>query len=85
MITRTSLTNKVRFSIVLSNAGLRTLAEAVSETMACAIWKARNEMTPLGQIFSNKLSTKHTRSSNSEKLCQPVPGHPEVASNRLSQ
>ena len=53
--------------------------------MACAIWKARNEMNPLGQIFRNKLSTKHTRSSNCDNLCQTVPGHPEVAANKLVQ
>ena len=57
-ITPTSLNDRLRSEIVLSNAGLRSLTEAVSETMACAIWKARNEMNPLGQIFRNKLSTR---------------------------
>ena len=51
--------------------------EAVTETMACAIWRAQNEMNPLGQIFRNKLSPWHTRLTNCENLCQPVPGHPK--------
>ena len=85
IITRTSLNDKVRSEIVLSKAGLPALTEAVSESMACAIWKARCEMSPLGKIFKNKLSTRQTRSTNSEKLCQPVPGHPEAAANKLAQ
>ena len=84
-ITRTSLTDKVRSEIVLWKAGLRGLTEAVSETMACAIWKARKDMNPLGRIFTNKLSTRNTRSTNSDNLCQPVPGHPAAAANRLAQ
>ena len=26
-----------------------------------------------------------TRSASSDNLCQPVPGHPEVAANKLAQ
>ena len=53
--------------------------------MACSVWIARNEMNPLGQIFQNKVSTRFTRSTNSNKLCQPIPGHPQAASNKLAQ
>ena len=73
-ITRISLKDKIRSEIVLQKAGLRSLTEAVSVTMACSIRKARNEMNPLGLIFQNKISTRITRSSTSEKLCEPVPG-----------
>ena len=53
--------------------------------MASVIWKARKEMNPLGCIFKNKLSSRNTRSSHCDKLYQPVPGHPEAASNKLAQ
>ena len=80
-----SLKDKIRTEAVLQKAGLRSLSQAVSETMACSIWTARKEMNPVGQIFENKLSTRFTRSVNSNKLCQPIPGHPEAASNKLAQ
>ena len=84
-ITRISLKDKIRSETVLWKAGLRSLTEAVSETMACSIWKARNEMDPLGCIFQNKVSARLTQSTSSGKLCQPIPGHPEVAANKLAQ
>ena len=84
-ITHTSLKDKIRSDIVLSRAGLQSLTEAVSETMACAIWKARKEMNPLGCIFKNKHSNRNTRSTSENRLCQPVPGHPEAAANKLAQ
>ena len=83
-ITRISLKDKVRTETVLWKAGLRSLTEAVCETMACSIWKARNEMNPLEHIFQHTISTRYTRSSNSDKLCQPIPGHQEAASNKLA-
>lgn len=63
---------------------MRSLTEAVSETMACLIWKARKEMNQLGYIFENKHSARLTRSTSNNKLCQPIPGHPEVAANKLA-
>ena len=42
-------------------------------------------MNPLGRIFQKKTLTKHTRSANSKKLCQTVPGYPQVAANKLAQ
>ena len=69
---------------MLSRAGLRSLTEAVSEVMACAIWKARNEISPLTHIFKDKLSTRNTRSALSGNLCLPVPGHPESAANTIN-
>ena len=84
-ITRTSLNDKIRSEIVLQKSGLRCLTEAVSEVMACAIWKGRKEMNPLGRIFQNKLPQRNTRSAYSDKLLVPVPGHPELATNKLAQ
>ena len=84
-ITRTKLTDKIRSEVVLQKAGLRSLTEAVSTTMASAIWKARQEMSPLGLIFQKRPSVKNTRSAHKyDILCQPVPGHPEAAANRLA-
>ena len=84
-ITRTKLTDKVKSEIVLWKAGLRSLAEAVSTSMATTVWKSIKEMNPLGRIFENKLSVKCTRSTRSKNLCQPIPGHPEAAVNKLAQ
>ena len=84
-ITNVNLKDHVRTETVLWKAGLRSLTEAVCETMACSIWKARSEMNPLGCIFKSKTSERLTRSSSTNKLCQPVPGHPEVAANKLAQ
>ena len=84
-ITQTKLKDKTRNEIVLWKAGLRSLTQAVSETMACSIWKALNEKNPLGLIYQNSVPTIYTRSSNDSKLCLPIPGHPEAASNKLAQ
>ena len=54
-------------------------------SMATLIWKARKEMNTLGFIFEKKLSIKDTRSKFNGKLCQPVPGHPELTSNKMAQ
>ena len=69
----------------MCKAGLRGLTEAVSETMACSIWKAMNEKSLLGCIFQNKASIRCTRLNSSEKLCQPIPGHLEGVANNLAQ
>ena len=84
-ITRTKLTDKVRSEIVLHKAGLRCLTESVSELMACEIWKAQNTLNPLAVIFQKKPTVKNTRSAVSDKLIHPVPGYPQVASNKLAQ
>ena len=42
-------------------------------------------MNSLGYIFQKKHTVRRTRSANGNKLCQPVPGHPEVAANKLAQ
>ena len=39
---------------------------------------------PLGFIFE-KPSMRNNRSKYSDKLCQPVPGHPEITSNKMAQ
>ena len=84
-ISRVKLTDKIRSEVVLHKAGLRSLTETVCVTMASTAWKARKEMNPLGCIFKNKLSLKNTRSSSSNNLCQPIPGHPEAAINKFAQ
>ena len=84
-ITRTKLTDKVRSEVTLSKAGLKSLTEAVSVTMATLVWKARKDMDTLGFIFEKKPSIRDNRSKYNEKLCQPVPGHPELTSNKMAQ
>lgn len=84
-ITRTSLKDKTRTETVLYKAGLRSLTQAVSEIMACEIWKAQNKKNPLGHVYQNRAPLKNTRTSNSSKLCLPIPGHPEAATNKLAQ
>ena len=36
-------------------------------------------------IFENKPSVRDNRSKYNEKLCQPVPGRPELTSNKMAQ
>ena len=57
----------------------------VSVTMATLIWKARKDTNSLGFIFEKKPSVKNTRLKYNDKLCQPVPGHPELISNKMAQ
>ena len=42
-------------------------------------------MDTLGFIFEKKPSIRDNRSKYNEKLCQPVPGHPELTSNKMAQ
>ena len=84
-ITRTKLTDKVRSEVTLFKAGLKSLTEAVSVTMATLVWKARKDMDTLGFIFEKKPSIRDNRSKYNGKLCQPVPGHPELTSNKMAQ
>ena len=59
--------------------------EAVSVTMATLVWKARKDMDTLGIIFEKKLSIRDNRSKYNDKLCKPVPVHPELTSNKMAQ
>ena len=59
-ISRVKLTDKVRSDIVLQKAGLCSLTEAVSKTMASIIWKGRKAMNALGRIFPEKLLIRTT-------------------------
>ena len=79
-ITHIKLTDKVRTETVLSKAGLRSLTQAVSETMAISIWKSRREMNSLGRLFQTHVSERYQ-----DKLLQPIPGYPDAASNKLAQ
>ena len=78
-------TDKVRSEVTLSKAGLNSLTEAVSVTMATLVRKARNDMDKLGFIFEKKPSIRDNRSKYNDKLCKPVPGHPELTSNKMAQ
>ena len=71
--------------IMLQKDGVCCLTEAVFEIMACQIWIARKEMNPLRRLFQNKVSTRNTRSASCCILVQPVPGHSEIAANKLAQ
>ena len=53
--------------------------------MASLVWKARKDMDTLGFIFEKKPSIRDTRSKYNDKLCQPVPGHLELSSNKMAQ
>ena len=83
-ITKTKLSDKVPSNIVLWKAGLPSITHAVSRCMASLIWKARNQMNPLGQIFETSSATMNTRASKNEKLFSSVPGHSEAASSTLA-
>ena len=83
-ITKIKLTDRISSDTVLWKAGLPSLSEAVSTNMASLIWKARNQMNPLGKIFETNNSTISTRALKNEKLTASVPGHPEAASNHLA-
>ena len=84
-ITKIKLTDKVSSNIVLWKAGLPSLNEAVSSSMASLIWKAKNLMNPLGCIFETSNSAMNTRFLSNEKLSSYVPGHSEAASNNLAK
>ena len=84
-ITKTKLTDKLSSDIVLWKAGIPCLNKAVSNCMATLIWKARNQMSPLGKIFVTSKSTMNTRSLKNEKLSSYVPGHIEAASTNLAK
>ena len=58
-ITHTKLKDKVRTETVLSKAGLRSLTQAVSETMAISIWRSSREMNPLGGLFQIHVSERY--------------------------
>ena len=77
--------DKVRSEVTLLKAGLKSLTEAVSVTMATLVWKARTDMDTLGFIFEKKPSIRDNRSKYNEKLCQRVPGHPELTLNNMAQ
>ena len=53
--------------------------------MATLIWKAKKDMDTLGFIFEKKPSIKDTRSKYNNKLCQPIPGHPELTANKMAR
>ena len=65
--------------------GLPSVTHAVLMNMASLIWKARNTMNPLGQIFDTSKAIMNTRASKNEKLHSSIPGHSEAAFNALAK
>ena len=56
-----------------------------SRSIPTLFWTSRKDMDTLGFIFEKKLSIRDNRSKYNDKLCQPVPGHPELTSNKMAQ
>ena len=54
--------------------------------MAVMLWKAKNEMNPLGvRIFSEKPHMKCTRLNESNNICPTVPGFHTLPSNLMAR
>ena len=60
--------------------------EATASVMAVMVWKARQEMNPLGVcLFAQKVHGKSTRLAESKNICPPVPGIHMLPSNLLAK
>ena len=58
---------KAHSEVTLSKAGLKCLNEATALVMAVMVWKARQEMNPLGVcLFTQKAHGKNTRLAESK-------------------
>ena len=75
--TNTRLKDEIRSETVLHKAGLCSLTQAVSESMAILIWKARKEINPFGRMFQNYVFERYK-----DNLLKPIPGYPKAASNK---
>ena len=85
-ITKTSLSDKVSTKSVLEKAGLRTLNEMVASQTALMVWKSYKAKDPLGRnLFPNRTIIRPTRSINSLKATQPVPGYQTLAANLMAR
>ena len=85
-IAKSKLSDKVCSEDVLRKANLKCLNEAVASITAVTVWKCRQYMDPLGKcLFKEPLSKRETRSTTSNKICQPVPGYAMLATNIMSK
>jgi hypothetical protein len=85
-ITKTSLSDKVSTKSVLEKAGLRTLNEMVASQTALMVWKSNKAKDPLGRnLFPVRTIIRPTRSINSLKATQPVPGYQTLAANLMAR
>jgi hypothetical protein len=85
-ITKTRLSDKVSTKSVLEKAGLRTLNEMVASQTALMVWKSYKAKDPLGRnLFPNRTIIRPTRSINSLKATQPVPGYQTLAANLMAR
>jgi hypothetical protein len=66
---------------VLEKAGLRTLNEMVASQTALMLWKSNKATDPHGR----NLLPNRTRSINSLKATQPVPGNQTLAANLMAR
>ena len=85
-ITKTALSDNVLSKLVLEKAGLRTLNEMVASQTALMVWKSNKARDPLGKIlFPERTIMRPTRSINSVKAIQPVPGNNSLAANLMAR
>ena len=85
-ITKTSLRDKVSSKYILEKAGLRTLNEMVASQTALMVWKSNKAKYPLGRnLYPNRSIIRPTRSINSLKATQPVPGNNILAANLMAR
>ena len=85
-ITKTSLKDMVSTKCVLEKAGLRNLNEMVASQTAVMVWKSRKARDPLGtRLFPSRTISRTTRSINSNKATQRVPGNNTLAVNLMAR
>ena len=85
-ITKTSLKDMVSTKCVLEKAGLRNLNEMVASQTAVMVWKSQKAKDPLGtRLFPNRTISRTTRSINSNKATQRVPGNNTLAVNLMAR
>ena len=85
-VTKTALSDKVPSKVVLAKAGLRPLNEMVASQAALMVWKSKKAQDPLGRnLFPCRSIVRQTRSINSAKATQPVPGNNTLAANLMAR
>ena len=76
----------VSTNCVLEKAGLRNLNEMVASQTAVMVWKSQKVKDPLGtRLFPNRTISRTTRSINSNKATQRVPGNNTLAVNLMAR
>ena len=85
-ITKTSLKDMVSTKCVLEKAGLRNLNGMVASQTAVMVWKSLKARDPLGtRLFPSRTILRSTRSINSNKATQRVPGNNTLAVNLMAR